>query len=175
MSNQDPSLVQILMGSDSDLPVMVEAAKILKRLGVPFDLAVTSAHRSPARTRKIVESAEENGVKVFIAGAGAAAHLAGVIASHTVLPVLGVPLSATDLQGMDALLATVQMPAGIPVGTVAIGKAGAANAAWLACGILATSDNVLLKKLHAERAAMADKVGAKSSAAQSRLLELLGK
>jgi phosphoribosylaminoimidazole carboxylase PurE protein len=163
------------MGSDSDLPVMMEAAKILDRLGVSFDLAITSAHRSPARTEKIVKDAESNGVKVFIAGAGAAAHLAGVIASHTVLPVLGVPLSATDLQGMDALLATVQMPAGIPVGTLAIGKAGAANAAWLACGILATSDNTLLEKVRAERAAMTGKVEAKSNAARSRLPELLGK
>jgi len=175
VSNPGQPLVQILMGSDSDLPVMMEAAKILDRLGVSFDLVISSAHRSPARTEKIVKDAANNGVKVFIAGAGAAAHLAGVIASHTVLPVLGVPLSATDLQGMDALLATVQMPAGIPVGTLAIGKAGAANAAWLACGILATSDSTLLKKLQAERAAMTGKVEAKSNAARSRLPELLGK
>jgi len=175
VSNPTQPLVQILMGSDSDLPVMMETAKILDRLGVPFDLAITSAHRSPARTEKIVKDATANGVKVFIAGAGAAAHLAGVIASHTVLPVLGVPLSATDLQGMDALLATVQMPAGIPVGTLAIGKAGAANAAWLACGILAASDDELLKKLQEERAAMSGKVEAKSTAAQARLAEHLGK
>ena len=114
-------------------------------------------------------------MKIFIAGAGAAAHLAGVIASHTVLPVLGVPLAATDLQGLDALLATAQMPAGIPVGTLAIGKAGAANAGWLACSILATSDPSLHQKLQEERRAMADAVGLKSAAAQGRLSELLGK
>jgi phosphoribosylaminoimidazole carboxylase PurE protein len=175
VSNPAQPLVQILMGSDSDLPVMMETAKILDRMGVPFDLAISSAHRSPARTEKIVKDATTNGVKVFIAGAGAAAHLAGVIASHTVLPVLGVPLSATDLQGMDALLATVQMPAGIPVGTLAIGKAGAANAAWLACGILAAGDDELLEKLQVERAAMTGKVEAKSTAAQARLAEHLGK
>ena len=163
------------MGSDSDLPVMAEAARILEKIGVPYDLEVTSAHRSPERTRRIVESAVESGVKVFVAGAGAAAHLAGVLASHTVLPVLGVPLSATDLQGMDALLATAQMPAGIPVGTLAIGKAGAANAGWLACGILATSDPALHDRLQQERAAMEQAVGRKSEAARGRLPELLGK
>jgi 5-(carboxyamino)imidazole ribonucleotide mutase len=163
------------MGSDSDLPVMAEAARILEKLGVPYDLEVTSAHRSPERTREIVESAVQAGVKVFVAGAGAAAHLAGVLASHTVLPVLGVPLAATDLQGLDALLATAQMPAGIPVGTLAIGKAGAANAGWLACSILATSDPALHQRLQEERRAMADAVGRKSTAARGRLSELLGK
>ncbi len=175
MSNDPKPLVKILMGSDSDLPVMAEAARILDRLGVVYDLEVTSAHRSPERTREIVESAVQSGVKVFVAGAGAAAHLAGVIASHTVLPVLGVPLSATDLQGLDALLATAQMPAGIPVGTLAIGKAGAANAGWLACGILATSDSALHRKLVQERQAMAAAVERKSAAARSRLSEILGK
>lgn len=175
MSKETQPLVKILMGSDSDLPVMAEAARILEKIGVPYDLEVTSAHRSPERTAKIVESAVESGVKIFIAGAGAAAHLAGVIASHTVLPVLGVPLAATDLQGLDALLATAQMPAGIPVGTLAIGKAGAANAGWLACSILATSDPSLHQKLKEERRAMADAVGLKSAAAQGRLSELLGK
>jgi len=163
------------MGSDSDLPVMAEAARILEKLGVPYDLEVTSAHRSPERTREIVESAVQAGVKVFVAGAGAAAHLAGVLASHTVLPVLGVPLAATDLQGLDALLATAQMPAGIPVGTLAIGKAGAANAGWLACSILAISDPALHQRLQEERRAMADAVGRKSAAARGRLSELLEK
>ena len=163
------------MGSDSDLPVMAETARILEKLGVAYDLEVTSAHRSPERTRKIVEKAVAAGVKVFVAGAGAAAHLAGVLASHTVLPVLGVPLSATDLQGLDALLATAQMPAGIPVGTLAIGKAGAANAGWLACSILATSDTDLYRRLQEERQAMADGVERKSRAARSRLPEILGK
>jgi len=175
VSHEPKPLVKILMGSDSDLPVMAEAARIFERIGVPYDLEVTSAHRSPERTARIVESAVEAGVKIFIAGAGAAAHLAGVLASHTVLPVLGVPLAATDLQGLDALLATAQMPAGIPVGTLAIGKAGAANAGWLACSILATSDPSLYTRLLEERQAMAEAVGRKSEAARGRLSEILGK
>ena len=175
MSNDPKPLVQILMGSDSDLPVMAETARVLEKIGVPYDLAIASAHRSPERTRKLVESAVAAGVKVFVAGAGAAAHLAGVVASHTVLPVLGVPLSATDLQGLDALLATVQMPAGVPVGTLAIGKAGAANAGWLACAILAASDPALHGKLQEERRAMEEKVGQKSGTALTRLAGLLGK
>ena len=152
MSNESKPLVKILMGSDSDLPVMAEAARILEKIGVPYDLEVTSAHRSPERTRRIVESAVESGVKVFVAGAGAAAHLAGVLASHTVLPVLGVPLSATDLQGMDALLATAQMPAGIPVGTLAIGKAGAVNAALLAAQILGNKHPDIREAFRKDRA-----------------------
>ena len=119
--------VAILMGSDSDLPVMAEAAKLLRRMNVGFELHVSSAHRTPERTVKIIRSAEERGVQVFICGAGAAAHLAGVVAAHTTRPVLGVPLASSDLDGLDSLLATAQMPAGIPVGTLAIGKAGAAK------------------------------------------------
>ena len=129
-------LVAILMGSDSDLPVMSESARILEQFEVPYELEVTSAHRSPDRTAEIVRQASEHGVGVFVVGAGSAAHLAGVVAAHTRLPVLGVPLASSDLQGLDALLATVQMPGGVPVGTLAIGKAGARNAALLACRIL---------------------------------------
>jgi len=172
MSNPAPR-VAILMGSDSDLPVMTEAVKVLRRLEVPFRLDVTSAHRSPERTAEIIRTSEAGGVQVFIAGAGAAAHLAGVVASHTTRPVLGVPLAASDLQGLDALLATVQMPAGIAVGTLAIGKAGAANAAWLAAGILALSDEALAGRLREQREAMAAKVAEKSEAAQRKLDSLL--
>jgi len=169
----DTPRVLILMGSDSDLPVMAEAARILKRMHVPFAVEVTSAHRSPERTVEIVRQAPGRGVQVFVVGAGSAAHLAGVVAGHSTLPVLGVPLAASDLNGLDALLATVQMPAGIPVGTLAIGKAGAANAAWLACSILGLSDSDLAQRLRDERTAMADKVAQKSEAVQSRLASLL--
>jgi phosphoribosylaminoimidazole carboxylase PurE protein len=173
MSTNEQPCVAILMGSDSDLPVMTEAARVLRKLDVAFELEVTSAHRSPQRTAEIVHGAEQRGVRVFIAGAGSAAHLAGVVASHTTLPVLGVPLAASDLQGLDALLATVQMPAGIPVGTLAIGKAGAANAAWLAASIVALSDSDLAGRLAGERRAMAEKVAKKSEAAKAKLPSLL--
>lgn len=174
MNENGTPRVTILMGSDSDLPVMAEAAKILSKLDVAYEVLVTSAHRSPQRTLEIIKSAEDRGVGVFIAGAGSAAHLAGVVAGHTTRPVLGVPLSASDLQGLDALLATVQMPAGIPVGTLAIGKAGAANSAWLAASILALQDDRLAARLRDERSAMAKKVATKSEAAQTRLASILG-
>ncbi len=174
MSAESSPKVAILMGSDSDLPVMSEAARVLRRLDVPFALHVTSAHRSPERTAAIVASSAANGVRVFVVGAGSAAHLAGVVAAHTTLPVLGVPLAASDLNGLDALLATVQMPAGIPVGTLAIGKAGAANAGWLAASILALQDPALGERIADERRAMADNVATRSEAAQGRLAELLG-
>ena len=130
-------LVSVVMGSDSDLPVMTEATKILEEFDIGHELILTSAHRSPARTTKFAESAASRGVKVIIVGAGAAAHLAGVIASQTTLPVIGVPIDATSLHGLDALLSTVQMPGGIPVATMAIGKAGAKNAALFAVRLLA--------------------------------------
>lgn len=139
--------VSVVMGSDSDLPIMGEAAKILDDFGIGFELMLTSAHRAPARTARYAAEAQSRGVKVIIAGAGAAAHLAGVIASHTPLPVIGVPIDATALKGMDALLATVQMPGGIPVATMAIGKAGAKNAALFAIRLLALSDKRLAGKL----------------------------
>ena len=165
--------VLVMMGSDSDLPVMAEAAKILSKLEIGHEVLITSAHRSPERTVELVRQAPSRGVRVFIVGAGAAAHLAGAVAAHSTLPVLGVPLASSDLNGLDALLATVQMPAGIPVGCLAIGKAGAANAAWLAAAILAVSDERLAERLASERRAMADSVAAKNEAAQTRLGEFL--
>jgi len=149
------------MGSDSDLEVMKKAADKLKEFGVPFDVRVISAHRTPAVAAEYASTAEERGVKVIIAGAGAAAHLAGNLAAHTTLPIIGVPLSATDLKGLDALYATVQMPGGIPVATMAIGNAGATNAAILAVQILALSDEKLAASLKESRAGMAEKVAAK--------------
>jgi phosphoribosylaminoimidazole carboxylase PurE protein len=139
-STTENVLISVVMGSDSDLPIMAEAAKILEEFNIGYELILTSAHRSPARTTKFATSASGRGVKVIIVGAGAAAHLAGVIASQTTLPVIGVPIDATSLHGLDALLATVQMPGGIPVATMAIGKAGAKNAALFAIRMLALED-----------------------------------
>src|SRR5713101_7495848 len=155
-------LVSIVMGSDSDLEVMREAAKVLEAFGIPYEMDVTSAHRSPDRTADFARKAAGRGVKVIIAGAGGAAHLAGVIAAHTTLPVIGVPIPSTSLQGMDSLLATVQMPAGIPVATVAIGKPGATNAGILAAQILALSNVPLEKKLAAHKEQLANSVDEKS-------------
>jgi phosphoribosylaminoimidazole carboxylase PurE protein len=140
-------LVSIIMGSDSDLEIMNEAAKALDLFDVPYEIDICSAHRSPARTSEFSRKAATRGIKVIIAGAGGAAHLAGVIAAETILPVIAVPIAATSLGGLDALLAMVQMPAGIPVATVAIGKPGATNAGILAVQILATGDAALAKKL----------------------------
>ena len=151
-------LVSIVMGSDSDLPVMTEAVKILDEFGIGSELILTSAHRTPERTTKFAKTAEPRGVKIIIAGAGAAAHLAGVIASQTLLPVIGVPIDATPLHGLDALLSTVQMPGGIPVATMAIGKAGAKNAALFAVRLLALEDQTLNRKLSAYMARMAKEV-----------------
>ena len=157
-SDKKNVVVSVVMGSDSDLPVMGEAAKILDEFGLGFELILTSAHRAPARTAQFAAGAAKRGVKVIIAGAGAAAHLAGVIASHTPLPVIGVPIDATSLSGLDALLATVQMPGGIPVATMAIGKAGAKNAALFAIRMLALSDKRLAGKLDGYIAQMASDV-----------------
>lgn len=161
--------VAILMGSDSDLPVMESTIDTLKSLGVRCEVKITSAHRTPEATRAYVEDAAQRGCAVFIAAAGLAAHLAGNVAAHTVKPVIGVPLDAGSLQGMDALLSTVQMPGGIPVASVAIGKPGAKNAAYLAAQILATSDPGLTERLAAERASNAAAVQAKDAALQQRL------
>lgn len=139
------SKVLIIIGSDSDMPVMRDAARILEDFGVEYELTIASAHRSPERTRQLVEDAKSSGVKVIIAGAGMAAHLAGVIAAEFPLPVIGVPLKSGVLEGIDALLSTMQMPSGVPVATVAIN--GAKNAGILAVQILATSDKVLEEKL----------------------------
>jgi phosphoribosylaminoimidazole carboxylase PurE protein len=150
--------VLILMGSDSDAPVMKGAADVLRELGVTCDMTVASAHRSPARVQRLVTEAPARGVSVFIVGAGAAAHLAGVVASHTARPVIGVPIDSSPLQGWDALLATVQMPPGVPVATVAVGKAGATNAGVLAAQMLALADPELATRLEAYKARLAEKV-----------------
>lgn len=154
--------VLIIMGSDSDLPVMEETARILDEFAVPYTMTVASAHRTPARTMKLVRDAEKNGVDVIIGAAGMAAHLPGVIASHTVLPVIGVPLDTSSFNGMDALLSIVQMPPGIPVATVSVGKAGAKNAAILAVQIMARKDPELTRKLLDHRQKMAKEVEEKA-------------
>jgi 5-(carboxyamino)imidazole ribonucleotide mutase len=169
MMAESNALVSILMGSDSDLEVMREAARVLAEFGVAYEMDVTSAHRSPERTRRIVAEARARGVRVFIIGAGAAAHLAGVVAAETTLPVIGVPLDASALRGVDALYATVQMPAGIPVATMAIGKAGATNAAILAIEILALADSDLQDKLQAHKRKLAEGVERKSATLRERL------
>jgi phosphoribosylamine--glycine ligase len=148
------ALVGIVMGSDSDLPVMNEAAEFLKKMQIPYEMTVASAHRTPERAVSWAATAENRGLKIIIAGAGMAAHLAGVLAAHTNLPVIGVPLDASPLHGMDALLATVQMPPGIPVATMAIGKPGAKNAAVLAARILALEDKRISARLQAFRQEM---------------------
>ena len=160
--------VLILMGSDSDWEVMSEAAIMLERFGIPYEARVSSAHRTPDRTLRIVREAEKKGCKVVIAGAGAAAHLAGVVAGHTLLPVIGIPLNATSLQGIDALLATVQMPAGVPVASMAIGKAGATNAALFALQILASGSPERARQLADYRRKMAQGVETKDERLQER-------
>jgi 5-(carboxyamino)imidazole ribonucleotide mutase len=155
-------LVSIVMGSDSDLEIMREAANALAEFGIEYELDVTSAHRSPDRTADYARKAAGRGIRVIIAGAGGSAHLAGVIAAHTTLPVIGVPIPSTALQGMDSLLATVQMPAGIPVATVAIGRPGATNAGILAAQIIGVADAAIAKKLEAHKEKMARGVEEKS-------------
>ncbi len=140
-------MVGIVMGSDSDLDIIQEAAAILKKFEIPYEMTVASAHRSPQRAGDLAATALKRGMKVIIAGAGHAAHLAGVLAAHTTLPVIGVPIDSSCLQGLDALLATVQMPPGIPVATMAIGKPGARNAGILAAQIIATSNSKIAAKL----------------------------
>ena len=152
--------VLLLMGSRSDAEVMGEASRTLAELGVPCTMTVASAHRSPGRTQELARDAEGKGYSVIIAGAGAAAHLAGVVAAETVLPVIGVPLASSPLSGLDSLLSTAQMPGGVPVATMAVGKAGAQNAAYLAAQILALSDPKLRKKLKERRRRMAEAVAA---------------
>jgi phosphoribosylaminoimidazole carboxylase PurE protein len=154
--------VSIVMGSDSDLEIMREAGKALDDFGIAYEIDVTSAHRSPDRTAKFAREAAANGIRVIIAGAGGAAHLAGVIAAHTTLPVIGVPIPSTSLNGMDSLLATVQMPAGIPVATVAIGKPGATNAGILAAQMIALADASIAKKLDLHKEKLARGVEEKS-------------
>ena len=155
--------VSIIMGSKSDYEVMKECAATLEKFGVLYELIISSAHRSPERTKSYVKDAESRGATVFICAAGMAAHLAGVVASLTVKPVIGVPMKGGFMDGMDALLSTVQMPAGMPVATVAVGKAGAVNAAYLAMQILAIDDAELAAKLQEDRLAKAKKVEADSA------------
>ena len=161
--------VAVLMGSDSDLPVVKSTLEILKKLDVPYEVKITSAHRTPTETRRYVEDADDRGCCVFIAAAGLAAHLAGAAASATLKPVIGIPLDAGPLKGMDALLSTVQMPSGIPVATVAIGKAGAKNAAYLAAQILAVLDISLARRLAEERAENAQIITAKDRKLQQEI------
>ncbi|MDQ3070655.1 MAG: 5-(carboxyamino)imidazole ribonucleotide mutase [Acidobacteriota bacterium] len=150
--------VLILMGSDSDAPVMEAAGAVLTELGITWDMTVASAHRSPARVTRLVDEAPARGVQVFIVGAGAAAHLAGVVAAHTTMPVIGVPIDSSALKGLDALLSTVQMPPGVPVATVSIGKPGATNAGVLAAQILAVGDTAIAARLVTYKASLAEKV-----------------
>ena len=162
-------LVLILMGSDSDWPVMSEAHRALAELGVEAEARVSSAHRSPERTARLAREAAGRGFRVIICGAGAAAHLAGAVAAESELPVLGVPLAASDLKGLDALLATAQMPGGVPVGALAIGKAGARNAGLLAARIIALLDPAVAGRLRAARERMARDVEVRDEALQAKI------
>jgi 5-(carboxyamino)imidazole ribonucleotide mutase len=165
------ALVGILMGSDTDLPVMNEAGKTLEKFGIPYEMEVVSAHRTPARAHEYATSAVKRGLKVLIAAAGAAAHLAGVIAANTTLPVIGVPMGTSSLNGLDALLSTVQMPGGIPVATMAIDKAGAVNAAIFTAEILGLSDPEIARRLVAHKEELARGVAEKNARLKQQLAE----
>ncbi|MDD3088354.1 MAG: 5-(carboxyamino)imidazole ribonucleotide mutase [Candidatus Omnitrophica bacterium] len=154
-------IVSIIMGSDSDLPIMKDAAQTLDKFGISYELKILSAHRSPLLTAEFAAQARNSGIKVIIAGAGGAAHLAGVVAAHTTLPVIGVPMES-KLNGLDSLLSTVQMPSGIPVATVAVGKAGAVNAAILAVQMISLCDEGLISKLDAHKKELEIKVAEKN-------------
>ncbi len=164
-----PLLVGILMGSDSDFEVLREAVKVLDQLQIPHEVVVASAHRTPERTRRYAQEAAGRGIRVLIAGAGGAAALPGFLASETSLPVIGVPIPSTPLNGLDSLLSMAQMPKGVPVATMAIGTWGAANAALLAAQILALTDEGIGKRLAAFRAALAGEVGARSRKVAAQL------
>jgi len=159
--------VLIVMGSDSDIPVMEESEKILGMFNIPYKRTIASAHRSPERAIRIAAEAEKKGVEVLIAGAGMAAHLAGILAAHTILPVIGVPVDAMPLKGLDALLSTAQMPPGVPVATMAIGRAGAKNAAILAVQIIARKDRGVAKRLKNFKKQMSREVDKKAAALES--------
>ena len=161
--------VAILMGSDSDLPVMKSTLDTLASFGVPCEVRISSAHRTPAATAEYVTDADRRGCAVFIAAAGLAAHLAGAVAAHTIRPVIGVPMEGGPLNGFDALLSTVQMPGGIPVASVAIGKAGAKNAAYLAAQILALQDSGLAQRLKDDRARTAEQIATRNRELQASL------
>jgi 5-(carboxyamino)imidazole ribonucleotide mutase len=158
MPNSDQPLVAVIMGSTSDWETMSHTVEVLERFGVAYDKQVVSAHRTPVWMAEFAQSAEARGIEVIIAGAGGSAHLPGMVAAHTILPVLGVPVQSAALQGLDSLLSIVQMPGGVPVGTLAIGKAGATNAGLLAVGILATSRPGLRERLRQFRAEQTAKV-----------------
>lgn len=170
-SNPKRILVGIVMGSDTDYPVMSEAGKTLDKFGIAYEMEVLSAHRTPARAHEYAATAISRGLKVVIAAAGAAAHLAGVIAASTTLPVIGVPMGTSSLNGLDALLATVQMPGGIPVATMAIDRAGAVNAAVFAAEILGTSDPEMARKLITHKEDLARSVAEKNAKLQKQLAE----
>lgn len=156
-------VVAVIMGSDSDLKIMNGAASILAEFGVPFEIKILSAHRTPSDTIKYAAAAKKSGIKIIIAGAGGAAHLAGVIAAHTLLPVIGVPMETRYLKGIDSLFSTVQMPSGVPVGCMAIGNAGAKNAALMALEILSIHDNRVYERLVSYREKLAKSVREKNS------------
>jgi 5-(carboxyamino)imidazole ribonucleotide mutase len=169
--DQQAALVGIVMGSDTDFPVMSEAGKTLSKFGIPYEMEVLSAHRTPARAHEYATSAVSRGLKILIAAAGAAAHLAGVMAANTTLPVIGVPMATTALNGLDALLSTVQMPGGIPVATMAIDKAGAVNAAIFAAEILGLSDATIARKLVAHKEDLAKAVAEKNVRLKQQMAE----
>jgi phosphoribosylaminoimidazole carboxylase PurE protein len=171
MAEKARAVVGIVMGSDTDFPVMQESGKTLAKFGVAYEMQVLSAHRTPERAHEYSKTAGSRGLKVIIAAAGAAAHLAGVMAASTTLPVIGVPLGTSSLNGMDALLATVQMPGGIPVATMAIDKAGAVNAAIFAAEILALNDPEISRKLMLHKEEMARGVAEKNDRLQKQLSE----
>jgi 5-(carboxyamino)imidazole ribonucleotide mutase len=166
--------VALVMGSDSDLPTVTEACKVLQSFGVAFEARVLSAHRCPEDLVAYIEQAEQRGVRVFIAAAGGAAHLAGVVAAHTTLPVIGIPIQTSALNGLDSLLSMVQMPGGVPVATMAIGNAGARNAGLFAVQMLALSDAVLAEKLKQHRAEQVEQVRQRDQRVQKEMTKLGG-
>jgi phosphoribosylaminoimidazole carboxylase PurE protein len=167
-------VVGILMGSDSDLPVMAECARVLESYEIPYDVRVLSAHRTPEQTAAYAREAAGHGLRILIAGAGGAAHLAGALAAHSTLPVIGVPLGGSPLSGFDALLSTVQMPPGIPVATVGVGAMGAKNAGHLAAAILALSDPAIAARVATHRTKLAEDALAKAATLPDKLRALLG-
>jgi phosphoribosylaminoimidazole carboxylase PurE protein len=174
VSSRGKAIVAIVMGSDSDLPTMAECARVLEVYEIPYDIKVLSAHRSPEQLLRFVRDAERRGFKVLVAGAGGSAHLAGVMAAHSTLPVIGVPVASSPLGGFDSLLSTVQMPPGIPVATVGVGSMGAKNAGHLAASILALEDASLRRKIESLREKMEHEIMEKSKALPRRLREVLG-
>ena len=174
MEHTNNPVVGIVMGSDSDWPIVSKATEILRNFGIAFEVRVISAHRTPELASRYATEAESRGLRVVLAAAGGAAHLGGVLAAHTVLPVLGIPIAGGALNGLDALLATVQMPAGIPVGTLTLGSAGPVNAAILAVQILATSDDALRQRLHDYKKELQRKVEAGNAKVAAALQQETG-